>query len=157
LGKPSDKTLETVTAIAARVVARLGLELDRVQVALGKKQSVVRVFVDKEGGVTIDDCQRVSEELGTVLDVEDPIEGHYDLEVSSPGLDRPLLEESDYRKFAGRLVRLHTYGPVEGTRDFVGVLVGLEGGVVRVHDQATGRNMEIPYEKVAKARLEVEI
>jgi len=157
LGKPSDKTLETVTAIAARVVARLGLELDRVQVALGKKQSVVRVFVDKEGGVTIDDCARVSRELGTVFDVEDPIPGHYNLEVSSPGLDRPLLEEKDYERFAGHLVRVHTYGPVEGTRDFVGVLMGLQDGVVRMHDRATGRNTEIPYEKVAKARLVVEL
>lgn len=157
MSKQSNKVLETVTAIAERAVGRLGLELDRVELALGKKQSLVRVFVDKPGGVTIDDCQAASGEIGTLLDVEDPIDGHYNLEVSSPGLDRPLLEDRDYERFAGRLVRLHTYGPVEGTRDFVGVLVGLQDGVVRLHDRHAGVERAIPYDQVARARLEVEI
>lgn len=148
---------EVVTAVAERVVQRLGLELDRVEVSTNRKQSFVRVFVDKAGGVTLEDCQRVSREIGTILDVEDPMPGPYTLEVSSPGLDRPLRTEGDYERYRGRLIRVHTYAPVEGSRDFVGELLGLEEGMVQVRDKKSGAVTGIPLGAVSKARLEIDL
>jgi ribosome maturation factor RimP len=116
---------------------------------------VLRVFVDKPGGITLDDCQRVSQQLGDLLDVEDPIEHPYTLEVSSPGLERPLLGEGDFARFAGRLVRLQTTVPVEGRRRFRGLLLGMAGGAVRLEVEG-GRLVDIPHASVERANLVVE-
>jgi ribosome maturation factor RimP len=131
--------------------------LDRIEVSMNRKQAFVRVFVDKEGGVTLEDCQRVSKEIGTVLDVEDPMPGPYTLEVSSPGLDRPLRTEGDYERYRGRLVRVNTYAPVGGSRDFVGELLGLVEGLVQVRNRESGAVTDIPLGSIAKARLEIEL
>lgn len=147
---------EIVSAIAERVAVRLGLELDHVEVSTHPKNSFIRVYLDKEGGVSLEDCQKASAEIGTILDVEDPMPGHYTLEVSSPGLDRPLRGERDYERYRGRAVRIHTYAPFEGRRDFIGKLLGLEDGVVRVEDKDLAAVVEVPLAQIAKARLEVE-
>ncbi len=115
---------------------------------------VLRVFLDKPGGIDIEDCQEVSMALSKRLDAEDPISQAYSLEVSSPGLERPLKKASDYERFAGETVNLRTYSAMDGRKNFTGTLLGLEDGVVRL-DLNSGI-VEIPLDQVAKAHLHVE-
>jgi len=117
----------------------------------------VRLFVDKEGGIGLEELQSVSEEVSAILDAEDPIEGSYTLEVSSPGLDRPLKGETDYRRFVGRLARLSSYEPVDGRRHWTGRLESVEGGSVVMRLEKEGEALaRVPLEKIAHGRLEVE-
>ena len=106
--------------IARRTAEERGLELVHVEFAGGARAPVVRVFIDKPGGVTHEDCSEVSTHLGTVLDVEDFISAAYTLEVSSPGLERGLYGRADFERFAGRLAKLKTRGAVGGQRNFRG-------------------------------------
>ena len=146
-----------MNAVAERVAGSRGFELVDVEAKRDRDGFLVRLYVDKEGGVSLDDLQTVSEEVSAILDAEDPIESPYTLEVSSPGLDRPLKREDDYRRFAGRLARLSSYEPVDGRRHWTGRLMGLEDGVVAVRLEAEGgAECRIPLAKVAHARLEVE-
>jgi len=116
----------------------------------------LRLFIDKEGGVSLDDCARVSRQLSAQLDLDNPIDHPYTLEVSSPGLDRALYTERDYEKFSGRRIRLTTYAPIAGRRNFQGRLDGLaEGAVLLTLDE--GQALRIPKDQVAKARLELDI
>lgn len=143
--------------MAGRVVAGRGFELVDVDVKRAPGGTVVRLVVDKEGGIGLDDLQSVSEEVSAVLDAEDPITSRYTLEVSSPGLDRPLRSEADYRRFLGRLARLSSYEPVGGRRQWTGRLLALEDGLVRLRlESEGGRVAEVPLAKIAHGRLEVE-
>src|SRR6516162_2464472 len=111
--------LEKVREIAQRVADSSGLELVEVDLRGGGKARMLRIFIDKPGGVTHDDCSNFSREVGTIFDVEDAVPGSsYTLEVSSPGLDRKLLKPSDYQRFQGSLVKLTTREPVAGNRHF---------------------------------------
>jgi ribosome maturation factor RimP len=156
--------LAQIRAIAARVAAPLGLEIWDIQSRRETIGHVVRVFIDRPGpaatpeeSVSVEDCEQVNREMSTILDVEDPLPFTYTLEVSSPGLDRPLKREDDYRRFVGRLARLSSYEPVDGRRHWAGRLMGLEDGVVAVRLEAEGgAECRIPLAKVAHARLEVE-
>ena len=140
-----------------RVVSDRGLELVDLELKRERSGHRVRLFVDKPGGVGLDDLQGVSEELSAVLDAEDPIDSSYTLEVSSPGLDRPLRTEDDYRKAVGRLVRLSSYEPVEGRRHWVGRLLAVEAGAVALGlEKEKGLEVRVPLSKVAHGRLEVE-
>jgi len=114
---------------------------------------ILRLYIDKRGGVTLGDCQRVSEELSDLLDVENPIHHPYTLEVSSPGLNRPLRHESDFLRFAGQRARVTTSEVVAGQRRFLGVLKGCEGGQV-VLERENGTVVSIPYALISKARLD---
>ncbi len=146
-----------VRAVAQRVVDGRGFELVDVEVKRGRGESVVRLFVDKEGGIGLAELQSVSEEVSAILDAEDPIESTYTLEVSSPGLDRALKNEADYRRFAGRLVKLSSYEPVDGRRHWTGRLQSVEDGVlVVVLEKEKGKVARIPLAKVSHGRLEVE-
>ncbi len=149
------RVVERVRAVAAPLAEAEGCELVAVQYQREGGGWVLRVFLDKPGGVTLDDCQRVSRQLGDLLDVEDPIEHTYTLEVSSPGLERPLVGEADFARFAGRLVRLQTEAPVEGQRRFRGRLLGLAEGAVRLELEG-GRQVAIPHGAVERANLVVE-
>src|SRR5579862_1548817 len=91
------------------------------------RHSVLRVYIDSTEGITVTDCSRVSEQLSAILDVEDPIRGQYSLEVSSPGVDRPLFEIAHYQKQIGMLLKVRTYAPIQNQRNFVGVLLRVEG------------------------------
>lgn len=155
LGERDRRVLERVRAVASPLVEGEGYELVDVQYRREAGGWVLRVFLDKPGGITLDDCQRVSQQLGDLLDVEDPIEHPYTLEVSSPGLERPLLAEGDFARFAGRLVRLQTAVPVEGQRRFRGLLLGIAGGAVRLEVEG-GRQVDIPHAAVERAHLVVE-
>ena len=144
-------------AVAERVTSARGFELVDVELKRDRSGTQVRLFVDKEGGIGLEELQSVSEEVSAILDAEDPIEAAYTLEVSSPGLDRPLKGEADYRRFVGRLARLSSYEPVDGRRHWTGRLESVEGGgvVVRLEKEG-GAAVRVPLEKIAHGRLEVE-
>jgi ribosome maturation factor RimP len=143
--------------VAERVASGRGFELVDIELKRRPGGALVRLFVDKPGGIGLDDLQTVSEEVSAILDVEDPVSGSYTLEVSSPGLDRPLNTEADYRRFEGRLARISSYEPIDGRRHWTGRLAGLEGGVLLLSLEKEGGTVaRIPFEKIAHGRLEVE-
>ena len=140
--------LEHVRGIVARVATSRGLEVVDVEFRGGGKSRMLRVFIDKPGGVTHEDCANVSHEVGTILDVEDAVPGgSYVLEVSSPGLDRKLVRPADYQRFTGSLVKVTTHEAVEGSRHFQGRLEGFQDGRLTL-DLSAGRR---DGKKVAKA------
>jgi len=144
-------------ALLAPVVEDLGYELVGVEFHPHGRSGLLRVYIDGDAGVTVDDCARVSDQVSGTLDVEDPIRGHYRLEVSSPGLDRPLFVPAHFQRFAGRAARLQLRRPLgerPGTR-LTGMLVGVEGEELVV--EVDGQRLTIPMDEVAKARLIPEI
>lgn len=147
---------ERVREIAERVAVESGLELVHVELVGSDRNSELRIFIDKPGGVTVDDCTHVSHTLGTILDVEDFISANYTLIVSSPGLERELYSLKDYAKYAGSLAKLKVRQPVGNQRNFRGRLVGVEGETVIFDDKTNGR-VEIPFDQIAKANLEIDI
>ena len=146
---------ERVREIAERVAIDHGLELVHSEVAGPDNKPIVRIFIDKSGGVTHEDCSAVSHYLGTILDVEDFIHSAYTLEVSSPGLDRGLYKRSDFERFAGSLAKLKINTPIEGQRNFRGRLLGVEGEEVLFDDRTSGR-VRVPLKDIAKANLEID-
>ena len=111
-------------------------------------------YLDREGGVTLEDCAEVSGEVGAVLEAQDVIPQAYVLEVSSPGLTRPLKKPEDFQKFRNHLVKIKMYQPLDGRKNFKGTLLGLEGENVRL--EIEDRVYELPLQKIAKANLEIE-
>lgn len=142
--------------ITRRVAEERGLELVHVEFAGGPRSPAVRIFIDKPGGVTHQDCSEVSTHVGTVLDVEDFIPGAYTLEVSSPGLERGLYQAGDYERFAGRLAKMKTRGAIGGQRNFRGRIEGLEGADVLFEDKTSGR-VRVPFSEIVKANLEIDV
>lgn len=133
-------------------VAALGLELIGVELALSRGSGLVRVFIDApERPVTIEDCEAVSRELSAVLDVNDPIAGHYTLEVSSPGLDRPLFTAEHFAKHVGQTVKIELGLPIDGRRRFQGRILKVEGDRITVDQDGTP--VTIAHERIARARL----
>src|SRR2546421_8997897 len=121
--------VDRVREIAARVAASADLEIVEVELRGGGKARMLRIFVDKPGGVTHEDCANVSREVGAILDVEEVVPGgSYLLEVSSPGLDRKLVRPEDYQRFTGNRIKLTTRTPVEGNRQFDGKLASFNDG-----------------------------
>ena len=154
--------LERVREIAARVAATFGLEIFDVSMRREAGGEILRVVIDRPGpaataeeSVSIVDCQRVSHELGTILDVEDVVPGAYILEVSSPGLDRPLRHADDYRRFAGRAAKIVTREPIERQTAFAGRLRGMEGDDV-LFEAEGGKQVRVPLALIRRARLDVE-
>jgi ribosome maturation factor RimP len=148
--------LERVRAAAERVTADRGFELVDAEIQKPGGGRLVRLFVDKPDGIGLDDLQSVSEEVSAILDAEDPIAGSYTLEVSSPGLDRPLTTEADYRRFVGRLAKLSSYDLVDGRRHWMGRIASCEDGVVTLNLEPEEADARIPWAKIAHGRLEVE-
>jgi ribosome maturation factor RimP len=151
---------ERVASLSRPILDSMELELVEVEFKRSGRESVLRVFIDKEGGVNLDDCADYSRELSLILDVEDFIQCNYNLEVSSPGLDRPIKSRADYDRFTGRLIKIRTYEPFaddDGNRrkTFLGTLMGLNEGAVRIK-LAEGQTAAIPLERIAKANLEFE-
>ena len=120
--------IERVQQIAERVAASSGLELVEVEFRGGGKSRMLRIFIDKPGGVTHEDCANLSREVSTILDVEDVVPGSYLLEVSSPGLDRKLSRPADFERFTGSRVKIMTREPVNGNRHFDGRLQSFQEG-----------------------------
>src|ERR1700730_1531605 len=132
---------ERVRAIAEQAAIDHGVELVHAEVAGPEGQPIVRLFIDKPGGVTHGDCSKVSHQLSTVLDVEDFIHSAYVLEVSSPGLERGLYKRADYERFAGNLAKMKTRSAIGGQRNFRGRLLGLAGDDVLFEDRTSGSVM----------------
>lgn len=144
---------EAIGSVIERVAARGGLELVHWETVGPRNNFVLRIYIDKPGGVSHGDCEVVSHQVGTLLDVEDLLAEHYVLEVSSPGIDRGLYKRDDYERFAGNRIKLKTVEPIDGQRNFRGKLVGLIGD--NVSFDADGRGLlEIPFEQIAKANIE---
>lgn len=144
-----------VRTVAEPILRDLGLELVDTEFRREAHGWVLRLYMDKSSGVTLDDCQRVSEELGDHLDVEDFIAVPYHLEVSSPGLDRPLTREHDFVRFAGQNVRVSTREDLQGRHNFRGRLAGLVDGAVLL-DLPDGQRVSIPRELILRVRLQPE-
>jgi len=147
---------ERVRQLAEQAAIDHGVELVHAEVAGPDNRPTVRVFIDKPGGVTHDDCSEVSEQLGAVLDVEDFIHASYTLEVSSPGLERGLYRAADYERFAGWAARIRSRLKVNGQRNFRGLIVGVDDGDVILDDRTSGR-VRLPIDGIARANLEVDV
>ncbi len=158
-----ESVVESVQRLVGPILQGLGLELVDLEFKHEGRDWMLRLFIDKDGGVSLDDCVQVSRELGAVLEIEDVIETAYRLEVSSPGLDRPLNKSADYQKYAGRLVKVKTFAKLDPDgrgherKTFVGILLGLENGLVRIEqNDKRGGIIELELSQIAKANLEVE-
>lgn len=136
------------------IVEKENFELVDVEFKKEGPHRYLRVFIDKDGGITLDDCQKVSEALSEKLDELDPIEENYFLEVSSPGLDRPLKKDADFQRFKGELVEVKLYEPMNGQKLIEGELVGLVEDQIHLNVKNVGL-IEIPREKAALTRLAI--
>jgi ribosome maturation factor RimP len=147
----TDRLLTTIRGFAEPLLADMGMELVEIQFRREGHGWVLRLFIDKEGGVAIDDCVAVSREISAYLEVEDLIDHAYHLEVSSPGLERPLKKRDDFIRFAGKLARIKLREAAAGQRVLVGTLQGMEGdSVVLTLD---GETVRVDMENISKARL----
>ena len=145
-----------IQEIAERVTQSEGLELVEVEVKGGDSNRFVRISIDKPEGVTHADCELVSQQVGTILDVEDVVPGsRYTLEVSSPGVERKLLKPQDYKRFQGKKVRITLRDAVEGRRNWEGKLAGFADGDIALEMEA-GKTVRFPFDQVQKANLKFE-
>jgi len=152
---PVDRTAR-IREIAEKIATSEGMELVDLDFRREGSGRVVRLFIDKPGGVNLTDCQEISGQVGAQLEVEDLVPESYTLEVSSPGLDRRLTRETDFVQFSGRKARVTTHQPIQGRRKFLGNIEGFVDGKIVLSTEDSG-TVEIPLEDVARARLEVEL
>jgi ribosome maturation factor RimP len=141
--------------LAGSVAGQYGVQVVDIELAGGARRPTVKIFIDKEGGVTLDDCERFSRAMSAVLDVEDPITSPYVLEVSSPGLDRPLRGLRDFEASVGKLARVITKEAIGKQTFLIGRILEVKGNMIRLIME-NEEEIEIPYEKVSRARLEIE-
>jgi ribosome maturation factor RimP len=147
---------ERVRAIAGEVAERNAVELVHVEVAGTNRDLVLRIFIDKDGGVNLDDCSDFSQAVEAVLDAEDLIPVRYVLEVSSPGIERELYSIEDFRRFAGKLAKLKTKAAIEGQKTFVGTITGIDGEKIAFEDRSKGP-MSFEYGDIEKANLKIDL
>ncbi|HHC72830.1 MAG TPA: ribosome maturation factor RimP [Thiotrichales bacterium] len=143
---------EQLYRIIRPVVESLGYELVGIEFHNRPRNSLLRIYIDREGGVDVDDCALVSNQVSGVLDVEDAVRGHYTLEISSPGLDRPLFSLDHFRRFVGSRVKLKLEVPVEGRRNWSGRIRQVEDEVLILEDEQ-GEEYRLPFADVEQARL----
>ncbi|MCR8745114.1 ribosome maturation factor RimP [Romboutsia lituseburensis] len=149
------KSIEaTIEEMVAKITDPRGFEIVDVEYVKEAGEYYLRIFLDKEGGISLNDCEAVSRELSEVLDVKDPIKDNYFLEVSSPGLDRPLKKDKDFVRYQGRDVEIKLYKPMNGSKQFEGELVGLteENNIKVIID---GNEVEFSKKEVALVRLAI--
>ena len=147
--------VQAVEGLIRPVVEDLSLELVDVEYKREGRNWVLRVFLDKEAGITVDDCTQVSRQIGDLIEIDELITNPYVLEVSSPGLDRPLKKESDFLKFKNRRIRLSTCSPINKRRNFKGTIQEFKDGTLFL--DAQGTLFEIALSNIAKANLEIEL
>jgi ribosome maturation factor RimP len=151
-----DDIISALYVLISPIVEALGLELVEIQYHRRTGgRSILRIFIDKEGSVTLDDCERLSREVEAEMDVEDIIPESYTIEVSSPGLDRPLRKIEDYRKNIGKLVKLSTNAPIKNQRFFIGRMSKVEDDTITLILE-DGEELKIPFSQVSKANLKIE-
>ncbi len=146
--------IESLTALLEPTAADNGFELVTVEIAGGKGVPVIRVLLDREDGVDLDAIATASRSISELLDAEDPVKGQYTLEVSSPGIDRPLMKRADFERFVGKNVHLKTTAG-EKHKSWHGVLIGMEGDDVVL--DVDGERVNVPYDTVQKARLKGDV
>jgi ribosome maturation factor RimP len=147
--------MQNLTALFEPVVESMGYELVGVEFHGGEHHGVLRVYIDKEDGITVDDCASVSRQVSAVLDVEDPVAIAYDLEVSSPGINRPLFKAGDYQKYAGQKVKIKLAVAQDGRKNFNGELQGInDDGLVLI--EVDNETFELPLHDIAKSNLIVQ-
>lgn len=139
---------ELITLLEPSINA-MGFDLIELEYAAGGE--LLRIYIDIDRGVTVDDCEAVSRQVSGILDVEDPIPGRYTLEVSSPGIDRPLRTLGHFAHFAGERVKLQMDAPINGRRRYKGELLGVDGEMIRI--DVDGKQVELPFDRIEKARL----
>lgn len=150
------EVVERVQEILGPILDSLGLFLWDIEFKREGPRWLLRIYIDRESGVTIEDCEAVSRDIGTALDVDDIITHSYTLEVSSPGLDRSLSRPEHFRRFVGSRIKVKTFQPVEGQKAFRAEIAGLNDGMLRLRLDS-GAEIDIPLTNIAKASLEVEI
>ena len=133
------------------VIESMGYELVGVEFHGGEHHGTLRVYIDQGQGITVDDCAAVSRQISALLDVEDPIQQAYDLEVSSPGINRPLFYSADYARFSGQKAKIKLAVALNGRRNFSGILQGIENDVVRI--DVDNEIFELPFHDIARANL----
>ena len=144
----------TIEDLLSPAVSALGLELLGIEFSAGSHHALLRIYIDapqREGGINIEDCEQVSREVSALLDVHDPIEAHYTLEVSSPGLDRPLFKPAHYERFLGEPVKITLDLPQDGRRRFQGRILGVEGETISVEQD--GKPVALSWGNIQKAKL----
>ena len=146
---------QQIAEMLKATVSALGYDLWGVEYISQGRHSVLRIYIDRDEGITVDDCAIVSEQVGSVLDVEDPITGEYTLEVSSPGMDRLLFRPEQYLGYVGETVDIRLRTPFEGRRKYRGVLKGIEGEDVVL--QVEDHEYLLPHGAIEKARIEPRI
>lgn len=142
---------ERLTEMFEPVASALGCELWGVEYMTQGRRALLRVYIDKEGGIGVDDCERVSRQVSSVLDVEDPIQSEYTLEVSSPGMDRPLFKLEQYESSVGEVLAVRLRLPFEGRRKFTGLLKGVENEEIVL--EVDNEEYVLPYESIDKANI----
>ncbi|AGL01288.1 ribosome maturation factor RimP [Desulfoscipio gibsoniae] len=150
----SSKTVKAIAQIITPKLVELGVELVDIKYTREGGRWFLRIFIDKPAGVGLEDCQLVSENIDPLLDEHDPIPHAYTLEVSSPGLDRPLNKPADFARFAGEQIKLTTFNPVEGRRKFKGKIIAAEDRSVTL--DVDGTSVILSLDQVASARLSPE-
>jgi len=140
-----------LTNLLKPLVEDLGYEFVGLESRSIPKNQVLAIYIDRPEGIAVEDCERVSREVAALLDVEDPISGHYSLEVSSPGLDRPLFNLEQFAQFAGENAKISVFAPLEGRRKFKGEILGVEDGMVKLEQD--GAEVILEVSNIAKARL----
>ncbi|KTD33111.1 Ribosome maturation factor RimP [Legionella nautarum] len=140
-----------IEAMLMPLVEDLGYELWGCEYLSQGKHSLLRIYIDKEDGINIDDCERVSKQISAFLDVEDPIPGNYSLEISSPGIPRPLFYKEQYKRYLGQDVQVKLFKPVNGSRKFTGTILDVSEDVLIL--QMGEEKIEIPFTHVVKANL----
>ncbi len=146
---------EQFIALLEPLVVQLGYELADVEAKFGASSGVLRLFIDKEDGIGLEDCETVSRQVGALLDVEDPISGDYSLEVSSPGLNRRLVKAEHFERFAGEQVKIKLRKPLDERRNFKSRLLGFKDGKVLVEED--GATYAIPFKDIDTARIVPEL
>ena len=144
-----------ITELADSVAGQNAVDIVDVELAGSSRKPLIRIFIDRENGVTLEDCERFSRGLSALLDVEDPIPSAYVLEVSSPGLDRPLKKLRDFERSTGKLVRIITREMIEKQNIFRGRITRVGGDAITL--LIADKEIEIPFEQISKARLEIEL
>ncbi len=152
MGKGS--VTESIEGLVTPIIHENRLELVDVEYKKEGKNWFLRIYIDKEGGVTVDDCTRVSREIEDLIDVEEVVPSSYVLEVSSPGLDRPLKREKDFLRFKGKRAHVTTYTPIHEQKSFKGTIRDFQDDTLFL--DIDSQPVEIPKSQIAKARLEIE-
>jgi ribosome maturation factor RimP len=145
------KVVTTLRDHLASIIEAIGYEFVGCELHRQGRSSLLRIYIDQEKGITVDDCSKVSRQVSAMLDVEDPIQGRYTLEVSSPGIDRPLFEIKHFEKFVGNNVKMRLSSPMNNRRNLEGKILRIDGAVI--HILVDTEEMAVPFSEIEKAKL----